>query len=226
MSPKTASYVEALIREGDDFDYARWLDCVSTPAAQANEATVAAGTPHPPSALDCRTTLPNSHRFQRVLVGWRLGRSPQDPNGATPKARLERRLKKIQKSWDELQATRARDAVYGYLACVFSIVAHYKVRRKSNKLLRVAFEFADLPIDRSADPFATVIRCTSDDTVDSKTISKWARALRYVAHCKPPKMRVETFMKRIGGINACAELYARYFGWRLDGRRPVRQGPG
>jgi hypothetical protein len=36
-------------------------------------------------------------------------------NGETSKAHLERRLKKIQASWDELQATRARDAVYGYL---------------------------------------------------------------------------------------------------------------
>jgi len=102
--------------------------------------------------------------------------------------------------------------VYGYLTQVFSIVAHYKVRRKTNKLLRGVFEFADLPMDRRADLFTAVIRCTSDDAVDSKTISKWARALRYVANCKPPKMRVETFMKRVGGINACAELYARYFG--------------
>ena len=102
--------------------------------------------------------------------------------------------------------------MYGYLTQVFSIVAHYKVRRKTNKLLRGVFEFADLPMDRRADLFTAVIRGTSDDTVDSKTMSKWARALRYVAHCKPPKMRVKTFIKNVGGINACADLYARYFG--------------
>jgi hypothetical protein len=88
------------------------------------------------------------------------------------------------------------------------------VRRKTKKLLQGVFELADLPMDRRADPFTAVIRCTSDDAVDSKTVSKWARALRYVAYCKPPKMRVETFMKKVGGINACADLYARYFGRR------------
>jgi hypothetical protein len=33
--------------------------------------------------------------------------------------------------------------------------------------------------------------------------------LRYVAHCKPPKMRVEVFMKSVGGINACGDRYAK-----------------
>ena len=73
----------------------------------------------------------------------------------------------------------------GILEAVFAIVAHYKVRRKTKKLLRHAFKFADLPFDKNADPFTAVIRCTCDDNVDSKTISKWARALRYalIARC-------------------------------------------
>ena len=129
-----------------------------------------------------------------------------------PKARLRRRLEKICDAWNDFQASRARDAVYGYLEAVFAIVEHYKVRRSIKKLLRHAFKFADQPLDKNANPFTAVIRCTCDDNADSKTISKWTRALRYVAHCKPPKMRVEAFMKSVGGINACADLYARYFG--------------
>lgn len=212
FSPRTASYVETLIREGDDFDYDRWLNSVRAPTARAKQDPVATGTPHPPSVLDSRVTSRDLNRVQTVLVPRRLGRPSQDPKRETPKARLERRLTKIQRSWDELQSTRARDAVYEYLAQVFSIVVHYKVRRKTNKLLRCAFEFADLPFDKYADPFAAVIRCTCERELDNKTISKWARALRYVAYCKVSQARLKTFMKEAGGVNASATRYARYYG--------------
>jgi hypothetical protein len=92
----------------------------------------------------------------------------------------KRWLKKIRDAWEEFQASRARDAVYGYLEAVFGIVDHYRTQRRTNKLLRRAFEFADRPLDKSADPFTAVIRCTCDGQADNKTISKWARALRYV----------------------------------------------
>ena len=108
--------------------------------------------------------------------------------------------------------TSDSDAVYSYLEAVFAIVEYYRTRRRTNKLLRHAFKFANLPFDKNANPFAAVIRCTCDDEIDSKTISKWARALRYVAHCKVPRMRLKTLMKEAGGINACANLYARFFG--------------
>ena len=52
----------------------------------------------------------------------------------------------------------------------------------------------------------------SDDNADSKTISKWARALRYVARCKVPRTRLKMFMKKAGGVNACADRYAKYLG--------------
>ena len=136
-------------------------------------------------------------------------RSHHEPRNKTPKARLRRRLEKIRDAWDDFQASRARDAVYGYLEAVFAIVEHYKVRRRTKKLLRHAFKFANLPFDKNANPFTAVIRCTCDDEIDSKTISKWARALRYVAHCKAPGARLKTFMKQVGGVNACATRYAK-----------------
>jgi hypothetical protein len=132
-----------------------------------------------------------------------------EPRNKTPKARLRRLLEKVRDAWDDFQASRARDAVYGYLEAVFAIVEHYKVRRRTKKLLRQAFEFANLPFDRKADPFTTVIRCTCDDNADTKTINKWARALRYVAQCKKPRTRLKTFMTDIGGVNACAAAYAK-----------------
>jgi hypothetical protein len=54
------------------------------------------------------------------------------------------------------------------------------------------------PFDRESDSFIAVIRCTSADEAGSKTISKWARALRYVARYKKPGMPLKTFMKEAG----------------------------
>jgi hypothetical protein len=89
------------------------------------------------------------------------------------------------------------------------MVMHYKVRRKTKKLLRHALKFAELPFDKNADPFRAVIRCTCDDNADNKTLSKWARALRYVA-CRKVPTRLRMFMKEAGGVNACADMYASY----------------
>jgi len=111
-------------------------------------------------------------------------------------------------AWDDFQETRDRDAVYGYLRAVLSIVKHYKGRHWTKKLMRRAYKFAGLRVDTSADPFAAVIRCTCDSKADNKTISKWSRALRYVARVKKPRHPLTTFMKNRGGINACAGLYA------------------
>jgi hypothetical protein len=102
--------------------------------------------------------------------------------------------------------------VYGYLEAVFAIVAHYRVRRRTNRLLRHAFEFANLSLDKKADPFTAIIRCTCGAAADTKTISKWARALRYASRRKEPRTRLKIFMKEVGGVNACADLYAKHFG--------------
>jgi hypothetical protein len=141
-----------------------------------------------------------------VLIARRPHRQAKSP---TPKARLRRWLEKIRGAWDDFQASRARDAVYGYLEAVFAIVTHYKVRRRTSRLLRHAFEFANLPFDKNADPFTAVIRCTSRGDIDSKTTSKWSRALRYVARSKQPGIGLQAFMKEAGGVDACADGYAR-----------------
>jgi hypothetical protein len=36
--------------------------------------------------------------------------------------------------------------------------------------------------------------------------------LRYVAHCNVPRTRLKMFMKKAGGVNACADRYARCYG--------------
>jgi hypothetical protein len=54
-------------------------------------------------------------------------------------------------------------------------------------------------------PFAAVIRCTADPAkADKRTRSKWSRVMRYAAVYKPDSEPLEQFVRRKGGINACA----------------------
>jgi hypothetical protein len=215
LSPRTADYVSALIREGDDFDYCEWLQRVRGEEARTKctpsklvdpEMDNQAGT----SAY--HSTWPNSLLLTRAARFPKALRQSHRASSKTSEIRIRLRLEKIRDAWDVFQARRARDAVYGYLETVFAIVEHYKVRRRTPRLRRHAFEFANLPLNNSSDIFTVVIRCTCADNADSKTISKWARALRYVARCKEPGTRVRAFMKEVGGVNACADRYAKYLG--------------
>jgi hypothetical protein len=223
LSPRTAKYVAALMREGDNFDYYTWLQRIREEEAQAKRAAAAftSGEMIPAKIGNGSITTgrqdswpdPGRALMTRAApVPRALWQSNQETRGKTQKARLRRRLEKIRDAWDDFQASRARDAVYGYLGAVFATVEHYKMRRRTDRLLRHAFKFAGLPFDKNADPFTAVIRCTCDYEIDSKTISKWARALRCAARSKEPWMRLKAFMKKAGGVNACADLYARYFG--------------
>jgi hypothetical protein len=223
MSPRTVKYIEALARESDYFDYDLWLKRVREEEAQATRGltaitcreVVAAQVDDPINRSDSRDASPSlgpAPVCKPPLSPRALRRPHPQAKSKTPKARLMEWLKRISSAWDDFQASRTRDAVYGYLDAVFAIVEHYKVRRRTKRLLRRAAKFSGLPLENNADPFTVVIRCTSADDVDSKTISKWARALRYVAHCKVPRTRLKTLMKEAGGVNACADLYARCYG--------------
>jgi hypothetical protein len=220
MSPRTAKYIEALIREGDNFDYFKWLKRTREEEAQAKQAE-AAGTSGELVAAEIGKPMgPSDNQHMRpnpalplipktIPVPTAIRRPHPQAKRKTPKARLRRWLEKVRGACDHFQASRTRDAVYGYLDAVFAIVEHYRVRRRTNRLLRRTFEFADLPFDRNADPFTAVIRCTCDGQADNKAISKWVRALRYVARCKKPGRPLKAFMTEIGGVNACADRYAK-----------------
>jgi hypothetical protein len=132
-------------------------------------------------------------------------------SGATP-PRFPRRFRGTDDHPPGTVIRRRHDAIYGYLEAVFAIVMHYKVRRRTTRLIRHAFKCADRSFDKNADSFTAVIRCTSERDIDAKTVSKYARALRYAARRKQPRMRLKKFMKKAGGVNACANLYAKHFG--------------
>lgn len=219
LSPRTAKYVEARIKEGGNFDYRSWLQRVrkedapakQVPVIASSAESVAPETGNPTGALSWGAPMRSGLALPAEAAPI-PGAANHKTRRESPKNRLRQRLVMVCNAWDDFQECRTRDAVYGYLKAVFDVVVECKGRRRTKRLLRRAFQFAGLPFDESADPFAAVIRCTSERSIDNKTISKWARALRYAAHCKRPRTPLKRFVKKMGGINACAERYAIYLG--------------
>jgi hypothetical protein len=217
MSPRTAKYVEAMVREG--FHYYEWLKEVREEEAQAKgpgtSGEVALSvTDMPTSTPDCQhgRLKPPLRVISKTIPVPRTVWPHQQNKAETPRARLSRWLERVRRASGEFQTNRSRDAVYDYLESVFAIVEHYRARRRTRRLLRHAFKFANLPFNKNADAFSAVIRCTSGCKVDGKTVSKYARALRYASRRKEPDMRLKAFMQAEGGVNACASLYAKHFG--------------
>jgi hypothetical protein len=143
------------------------------------------------------------------LVPARLKKSIRDDVPYTTQA-LKQDLLRLRTAWDNCQANRDRDAIYGYLTAVFNLVAWWAAEscalERASKSLRLQ---SMCPFD-GEDPFAAIIRCTADPTkVDKRTRSKWSRmmrhALRYKSHSEP----LDQFTKRKGGINSCASRFTR-----------------
>lgn len=219
LTGRTAKYVEAMIREGNDFDYFKWLSRVQEEEAEVKSAGVspriqpiAPGLDHPAKIAQDPGEFRDSEKHKSAVRRTIQGAGHCTKSVDKPKKSLRHRLGDVCDAWDDFQGSRNRDAVYGYLRAVFSIVRHYHGRRRTKRLTRRTFKFAGLPVDMGADPFAVVIRCTCEHKLDNKTISKFSRALGFVARFKKPRHRLMTFMKNRGGINGCAALFAEHLG--------------
>jgi hypothetical protein len=117
MSPRTAKYVEAMIREGDNFDYNRWLKEVREEEAQAKlvptgitpRDVVAAQADNPISTSDSKDARPRlgSPLLSRPGLSQRASRWPhRQAKSQTPKDRLRRWLEKVRLAWDDFQSSR------------------------------------------------------------------------------------------------------------------------
>jgi len=104
-------------------------------------------------------------KSRRHIISKAIGYAKAD---SEQKKSIRQRLAHVANVWDDVEETRDRDGVYGYLRAVFSLVRHYRGRRRTKKLMRRAFKFAGLPIDMNADPFAVVMRCTCEKKLDRK----------------------------------------------------------
>jgi hypothetical protein len=127
-------------------------------------------------------------------------------------AALRQDLERLRGIWDDCQASRDRNAIYRYLNAVYGLVAWWAAEGRESDRSRRALRLLQLEASDREDPFAAVIRCTADPAkADKRTRSKWSRALRYVAAYQPDSEPLTQFIRRKGGINACAGQ----FSWRL-----------
>ena len=103
-----------------------------------------------------------------------------------------------------------RMAVQTFLGAIFNQVVQWQAEDRLEEELYRLLDSLEAPVPlKIGEAFAVVIYCTAPH-VDQKSRSKWARALRFAAANKPDEESIKKFIKRNGGINACASRYAKY----------------
>ena len=123
LPARTVKYIDALNREGDKFNYRKWLQRIrEEDSTQAELVTplINSGEPTKPEIDNLIDTTDRRAAFMlprsRVVttpatVRRPLSRIIHEAIADTPTARLRRRLEKVRYAWDEFQASRTRDEV-------------------------------------------------------------------------------------------------------------------
>ena len=133
-------------------------------------------------------------------------------------------LQRVRYAWADCQANRDRNAIYAYLNAVYDLLAVWTAEGREVERARRALRLQRLEVSDREDPFAAVIRCTADPAkADKRTRSKWFRAMRYAARYKPDSEPLDQFVRRKGGINACAARFSRCLGRGMRSHDDVSQ---
>jgi hypothetical protein len=133
-------------------------------------------------------------------------------------------LVRVRVAWDDCQANRDRNAIYAYLTAVYGLVAWWIAEGREIDRARRALCLCRLRVSDREDPFATMIRCTADpEKAEKRTRSKWSRVMRYAAAYKPDSEPLDRFIRRKGGINACAARFPRYQGRGAATKRQLQK---
>jgi hypothetical protein len=151
------------------------------------------------------------------------------PNEAIPysSAAMRQDLERVRTAWDDCQASRDRDAIYGYLTAVYGLVAWWAAEGREVDRARRALRLQRLEVSDREAPYAAIIRCTADPAkADKRTRSKWSRVMRHAAAYKPVSEALDQFIQRKGGINACATRFSRWLGRFKTTRSQRRLGRG
>jgi hypothetical protein len=128
-------------------------------------------------------------------------------------AALRQDVGRLRGIWEDCQGNRDRHAIYRYLNAVYGLVAWWAAEGRQIDRARRALRLQQLAVSDREHPFAAVIRCTADPAkADKRTRSKWSRMMRYAAVYKPDSEPLERFVRRKGGINACAGRFSRCLG--------------
>jgi len=158
------------------------------------------------------------------LQSVRSCQASNSPKEAIPysSAALRQDLERLRGIWEDCQADRDRNAIYGYLNAVYGLVAWWTAEGREIDRARRALRLQRLAVPDREDPFAAVIRCTADPAkADKRTRSKWSRVMRYAATYKPVSEPLDQFIQRKGGINACAGRFSRCVGRTASSRTAV-----
>jgi hypothetical protein len=115
LSPRTASYMDALIREGDKFDYSKWLERVREGEAQAKQGLrtfISKDLIAPEIGNQTGTSdgiWPKAKLMTRVIPR-ALRQTHYAPKDKAPQIGIRQRLEIACDAWDVFQASRTRDA--------------------------------------------------------------------------------------------------------------------
>jgi hypothetical protein len=154
----------------------------------------------------------------RTSSGLRSGRD------AIPytKEALDRDLERVRGAWDDCQADRRRDAIYGYLKAVYDLENWWSAEKCEADRARQALRLRGLLPWPREDVYAAMIRCTADlARADKRTRSKWSRVLRYAKKEKNEEELLAEFIKRKGGINECNARYGQCLRRLAASRRSI-----
>jgi hypothetical protein len=125
-------------------------------------------------------------------------------------SRFSSELKRLRAVSKRTLSSGSRMAVQKFLGAIFNQVYRWESEDRLEEELYRLLDSVKPPVPlKIGEAFAVVIYCTAPH-VDQKSRSKWARALRYAAANKPDDETIKKFIKRNGGINACASNYAQY----------------
>jgi hypothetical protein len=175
----------------------------------------------PHSASNKKALRPGRHRkkivfqeeFQLMQLHSVQTFKPSDlPKEAIPysSAAMRQDLDRLRDAWEDVQASRDRNAIYTYLTAVYGLVAWWTADGREIDRARRALRLQRLEGSDREDPFAAVIRCSADPMkADKRTRSKWSRVMRYAAANKPDSEPLDRFIRRKRGINACAARFSR-----------------
>jgi hypothetical protein len=144
-----------------------------------------------------------------ITSRYRVPAKPTILEAFPKKSDLESEIKKLRAVSKKAFASANRMSVHTFLGAVFDQVSKWQAENRLEEGLYGLLDALQAPVPlRVGEPFAVMIFCTAPH-IDEKSRSKWSRVLRHAAGHKSGAESLEKFIKRKGGINACAAEYAR-----------------
>jgi len=118
---------------------------------------------------------------------------------------IERDLEPVRRAWKRYRKSHDKAAVYGFLREVYTLVLEWMHIKRSKARTGRLLQMQEVRSYMVAEPFSLVIY-SANRHIDPRSRSKWARSLRLAHRNSVTPRKLGTFMRRCGGINACAGL--------------------